>query len=130
MTNYLIKRVLLLFFTLFGICFLSFIVASLAPGDPAAIATGTQIGGRGRGRTTDEVLKHTREILYLDRPRLLTPRPETRATVVRRIALKAARAESDYERDDSRGELVGEIGTAAIEPLLPVLDEVLREGVA
>ena len=35
MTTYIIKRLLLMFVTMFGICLISFVIINLSPGDPA-----------------------------------------------------------------------------------------------
>ena len=114
MWAYLIKRFFLIFVTLFGICMISFVLVTLAPGDPAATAAGVAaFGGKG-GHAKDEVLEHTRKALYLDRPVLFNFSPNSRKSVAREFVKKLCEG-SDYTRESARDEILGGIGTAGLD---------------
>ena len=73
MWNYILKRILLIFPTLFGISIITFIIIKLAPGDPTAFKMGNQQTG---GLASDQnlakqVIEQTREIYGLDKPLIL-----------------------------------------------------------
>lgn len=71
MAKYLLKRVLLMIPTLFGILVISFIVIHLAPGDPAAQkfgGVGQATGGVNAERGTEMAEKLFRERYHLDKP--------------------------------------------------------------
>jgi peptide/nickel transport system permease protein len=115
MWAYLVKRILLIFITLLGICMISFVLVTLAPGDPAATAAGIQAGSpKGRGHNTDEVLEHIRTALYLDRPVLLNFAPSTRRSVARDYAKKICEG-SEYNRENVGKTVLGGIGTAGLD---------------
>lgn len=70
MTTYVIKRILLMIPTLFLICFLSYGMIRLAPGDPTRIASGSLLGG-GTGamqQGESEAAKAFRSYYHLDKP--------------------------------------------------------------
>ena len=66
MTTYIIKRILLMIPTIFGITVVAFLIIHLAPGDPAAMkaraAEGLMEG------LTEEAIQKTRELYGLDKP--------------------------------------------------------------
>ncbi|NQT33610.1 ABC transporter permease [bacterium] len=66
MTTYIIKRILLMIPTIFGITIVAFLIIHLAPGDPAAMkaraAEGLMEG------LTEEAIQKTRELYGLDKP--------------------------------------------------------------
>jgi peptide/nickel transport system permease protein len=68
MTTYLIRRVLLLFPTLFGITLLTFLLIRLAPGNAALIKGG--LGANGGRAMTAEVREQTIKLYGLDKPPL------------------------------------------------------------
>jgi len=69
MTTYLIRRILLLFPTLFGITLLTFLLIRLAPGNAALLKGG---GGEGGGRAmTAEVREQMIKLYGLDKPPLV-----------------------------------------------------------
>ncbi len=81
MWRYLLKRVLVIFPTLFGIALISFLFVTLAPGDPTALKLSST--GKTRGGGTDELtIRKNKELFGLDLPRVLNTAPATRATVV------------------------------------------------
>ena len=115
MWQYLVKRLLLLIVTLIGISVISFLLVTLAPGDPAATAQGLGPGGSGKNqRTIDEVLKHTRENLYLDRPVVLNFSPMKRSVHAQKLVKEICEG-SDYARADAQGSITGGIGTAGLD---------------
>ena len=66
MTTYLIRRVLLLFPTLFGITLLTFLLIRLAPGNAALIKGG--LGENGGRAMTAEVREQMIKLYELDKP--------------------------------------------------------------
>ncbi|MDB5343121.1 MAG: binding-protein-dependent transport system inner rane component [Schlesneria sp.] len=71
MANYLIKRLLLMIPTLFGILVISFIVIKLAPGDPASLkygGVGQAAAGLNADRGTESAEKVFRERWAFDQP--------------------------------------------------------------
>jgi peptide/nickel transport system permease protein len=60
MKRYIIKRLLLIFFTLFGLITVVFLVSRVAPGDPARLAAGPD--------ATEEMVEVMRKEFGLDRP--------------------------------------------------------------
>lgn len=72
MTAYIIKRILLIFPTLFGISIITFIIIKMAPGDPTAFKMGSQETGiQADQNLAKAVVEQTREIYGLDKPLLL-----------------------------------------------------------
>jgi len=69
MTTYLIRRILLLVPTLFGITLLTFLLIRLAPGNAALLKGG--MGENGGRAMTDEVREQTIKLYGLDKPPLV-----------------------------------------------------------
>jgi len=67
MTTYIIKRILLMIPTIFGITIVSFLIIHLAPGDPAAMKARAAEGRLMEG-LTEEAIQKTRELYGLDKP--------------------------------------------------------------
>ena len=67
MKEYIIKRILLLFPTLLGISFVTFMVMQLAPGDPVSLNQ----GGMMSSKMSVEVMNKVREMYGLDQPLLV-----------------------------------------------------------
>lgn len=123
MWEYLVKRLFLLVLTLFGISIISFLVMTLAPGDPATMRMGTK--GRQGSAINDYTIRKNRELYYLDRPRLvyLPPvngAPPTRRTTVEK-ALRELEAKNELERKEAQLNLESAIGTAGLDVILDVL---------
>ncbi|MDX2176990.1 MAG: ABC transporter permease subunit [Candidatus Sumerlaeia bacterium] len=79
MLNYLIKRLLLMGVTLFGITLITFVATRLTPGDPAA--AGIQPGSSGRGAQAvgyEDLVEQNRRNLGLDKPLLINTNFEDR----------------------------------------------------
>lgn len=115
MARYLVKRLLIMLVTLFGICVISFLLATSAPGDPAALKVAK--GGRRQGNTLDELtIKKNREMYNLDLPKFLNTAPLSRRTTTAK-ALAELKSRREAERKDTLAKL-GSIGTAGLEVLL------------
>ena len=67
MTTYIIKRILLMIPTIFGITIVAFLIIHLAPGDPAAMKARAAEGGMMEG-LSEEAIQKTRELYGLDKP--------------------------------------------------------------
>ena len=76
MLNYIIRRILLVFPTLFVITVLSFAISRLAPGDPAELKAGIGSGqglSTGEGRDLNEkMIELIRKQWHLDKPLFYT----------------------------------------------------------
>lgn len=120
MWQYLVKRTALLLFTLLGICVLSFLVVTLAPGDPTYAALGLNAEGKGKGqnKSLDQVLENTRKALYLDRPAVVNVSPNTRRKVARELVAKICDGTEAQRETALKGSVEGEIGTAALDVLI------------
>ncbi|MGH9785066.1 MAG: ABC transporter permease [Terriglobia bacterium] len=69
MRTYLLKRLLLMIPTMFGITVITFAIIRLAPGDPAAMRLGSsQTGTIGNQQLAREIIEKTRREFGLDRP--------------------------------------------------------------
>jgi len=72
MWRYFLKRILLIFPTLFGISIITFLIIKLAPGDPTAMKMGSQQAGMAADQNlAKQMIEQTREIYGLDKPLLL-----------------------------------------------------------
>ena len=72
MWRYFLKRILLIFPTLFGISIITFLIIKLAPGDPTAMKMGNQQSGMAADQNlAKQMIEQTREIYGLDKPLLL-----------------------------------------------------------
>jgi peptide/nickel transport system permease protein len=72
MWRYFLKRILLIFPTLFGISVITFIIIKMAPGDPTAFKMGNQQTGMSSDQNmAKQVIEQTREIYGLDKPLML-----------------------------------------------------------
>ena len=120
MSKYLIKRLLLIAVTWFGIALICFVVMMAAPGDPAALKAKSLASGRAMA-VSEYVLRKNREMFNLDRPKVLNSSPETRTSSVKKT-LAALRAKEKLERDDARATLVW-IGTAGLDLMIAALPE-------
>jgi peptide/nickel transport system permease protein len=67
MFHYILKRILLMLPTLFGITIVAFLIIHLAPGDPAAMKARAAEGVSESG-ISEEVIQRTRELYGLDKP--------------------------------------------------------------
>ncbi len=67
MSSYILKRLLLMLPTLFGITVVAFLIIHLAPGDPAAMKA-RAAEGLGESGISEEAIQKTRELYGLDKP--------------------------------------------------------------
>ena len=68
MASYLIKRLLLMIPTLFGITIVTFLVIQLAPGDPAALKAQSMTDSLKSDQFVSQVVDDTRKLYGLDKP--------------------------------------------------------------
>lgn len=116
MFQYVVKRLLLLIVTLFGITVLTFLLTRLTPGDPAAL----QVQGSGSAGAAvgsyDDLVELSRRNLGLDKPLLLNlefPDPESRA----HEAITDLFRDADFWWEDGARRLVRQ-STIALRPAL------------
>jgi len=121
---YVVKRLLVMGVTLFGIVVLSFVVVTMAPGDPAAL--GAAGLAQGRGAISEQTVEKNKELFFLDRPPLLNDDPPDRASSVAE-AVGELRADDEPARQDAKAQLSGTIGTAALEGVLAALPGAVAE---
>ncbi|MCC5875296.1 MAG: ABC transporter permease subunit [Candidatus Sumerlaeia bacterium] len=115
MFEYIIKRIFLLFVTLFGITVITFVVTRLTPGDPATMSI--QPGGGGTSNVAyQDLVERNRRNLGLDRPMVLNLRFDSRTTQAHRAIDDLYRTASFWQ-DEARRRLV-RVNTIALEPVL------------
>lgn len=68
MATYLLKRLLLLLPTLFGIVLITFVVIRLAPGDPAEMKIKASMHGTLSDQAASSIIEETRKLYGLDKP--------------------------------------------------------------
>src|SRR3989338_6078808 len=68
MATYLLKRILLMIPTLFGIVLVTFVIVHLAPGDPAALKAQSAADALSSDKMTEQIVAETRKIYGLDQP--------------------------------------------------------------
>ena len=117
MWQYLVKRLLLMAMTLFGISVLCFLIVTMAPGDPAAMKAQALASG-GQSNLDEQTLRKNQELYYLDRPTFFNPRPPTRTTTVAATLEELDDEENEARRKDALARLKGTIGTAALAQLI------------
>lgn len=120
MWKYLVKRLLLMALTLFGISVLCFLIVTMAPGDPAAMKAQALATG-GQSNLDEQTLRKNQELYYLDRPTFINMQPPTRTTTVAVTLEELDDEENEYLRKDALARLRGTIGTAALDLLIPEL---------
>jgi len=83
--RYLVKRILLMFVTLFGITLITFMLTRLTPGDPAANRVSPGAGGNMRAQGGfDDLVEQNRRNLGLDKPYVLNFNFEDRTYLAER----------------------------------------------
>jgi len=120
-TQYILKRLVLMVATLFGIAVITFGVTRLTPGEPAAVAQ--KPGAQSKGGY-DSLLEQNRRNLGLDRPMFLNFRFEDRAWL-------AAQALEDFCRpapfwQDSAERNLRMASTIAVGPALDRIDALAK----
>lgn len=116
MLEYLIKRLLLLFVTLFGITAITFALTRLTPGDPAAMAV--QPGAAGTTSTVayQDLVERNRRNLGLDKPLLLNFRFDSRETEAHRAIDDLFRTATFWQEEARRR--LSRVNTIALAPAL------------
>lgn len=123
MRAYVLRRLLLMIPTFFGISLVLFAVLNFAPGRPGAQQSG-DMAQDARGEETQESYRIFREQFFLDRPVLLNTRfalttEQVRAWVERARGLNQ---ESTSERIGAQ-EILEDLGVYAVPHLIRLLDE-------
>ena len=122
MFQYILKRLLLIAVTLFGITIITFVVTRLAPGDPAVMRLYTGSAGTGGRRVQPldvDTIEQNRRILGLDKPVVLNWRPKGRRENILRLIERLDTPEQAVY--DSRRRDFAVIGTAALPAVMEVL---------
>lgn len=122
MTTYLIKRILLMFVTMFGICLVSFVVINLAPGDPADQSMAPGAGGAENQGIADAIIRKNRERLFLDKPILINTSPGDRSTVAASLIEDLLSDDSFTVLDVLEKKRLARLGTIALPALIAALD--------
>lgn len=123
MIHYIIRRLLLMVVTMFGIILLTFVITRLAPGDPATIDSSSV--ERSDSGTLDAAARQIRIIYGLDKPMLLNLRGEQRAWFVREQVRLVAEASDPFDRIFAERELL-DLNTAALPEALKLLGELVQ----
>src|SRR5690606_20332474 len=124
MRSYLLRRLLMMIPTFFGISIIVFAVLNLAPGRPGAQADSADVAANARGEQTQESYAVFREQFNLDKPIFLNTRFALDTGEVRRDLRVVA--EADPARIVERiavQDRLGDLGNYAVPHLMAVLDE-------
>lgn len=120
MFTYVIKRLLLMVVTLFGIMVITFILTRLTPGDPAALQVRGATGGGAAVGGYQDLVEQNRRNLGLNRPLLLNLKFEDRLYAAER-ALDDYLRETDFWRQQGERQL-GRVTTIALAPAIQRLE--------
>jgi peptide/nickel transport system permease protein len=129
MRAYILRRLLMMIPTFFGISLLVFAVLNLAPGRPGASNNSGDVASNARGEATEESYKVFREQFNLDKPILLNTRFALEVAEIRRaIELVAETGPTNIsERLEAREELE-DLGNYAVPQLIEVMRDADRNG--
>lgn len=106
MFQYIVKRLLLMIVTLFGITVITFAVTRLAPGDPAKMqVSGPGMAGDRDAQQSQELIDLVRRTLGLDKPMLFNLRGADRDTEAA-DALDRYLTKSDFFSEEARRDLL------------------------
>jgi peptide/nickel transport system permease protein len=123
MRTYLLRRLLIMIPTFFGISLLIFAVLNLAPGRPGA-QNGGDLAASARGEQTQESYQIFREQFNLDKPILLNTRfTLTTAEVRRNLEVIAQLREASVVERIAVHETLADLGNYAVPALIAVLVE-------
>lgn len=117
MVSYIIKRLLLMVLTLFGIVVITFVVTRLTPGQPGGMA---QTAVAQTGVSFDDIIEQNRRNLGLDKPMLVNLNFEDRHFAAEMAVRDFIRRAFFWQRDAERRLRLS--GAIAIEPALEILD--------
>jgi peptide/nickel transport system permease protein len=124
MRAYVLRRLLLMIPTFFGISLLVFLVLNLAPGRPGVQNQSGDVATEARGEATQESFKIFREQFNLDKPVLFNTRFALDLAALREQVevIAQARPASVAERVAAR-EQVEDLGNYAVPHLMAILNE-------
>ena len=120
MFQYIVKRLLLLLVTLWGITLITFIITRLAPGDPATLQMAPGAPQAGSEGLRKEIIEENRKIYGLDKALLINFHPEDREAHVRKL-LKDLIEGNDEKRKEALTKLI-EVDTIALPHLADALE--------
>lgn len=117
MFQYIIKRLLLLIVTLFGIAAITFVLTRLTPGDPAAM----RVQGSGGGVSQavggfEDLVEMNRRNLGLDKPMILNLNFEDRVYLANRALDDYLKPAPFWKKDGEKR--LGRVSTIALKPAL------------
>jgi peptide/nickel transport system permease protein len=113
MFQYIIKRLLLMVVTLFGIAAITFVLTRLTPGDPAAMRVQGAAGGASQAvGGYDDLVELNRRNLGLDKPMLLNFYFEDRDVLANRALDDFLRQGAFWQKDGERR--LGRLSTIAL----------------
>lgn len=129
MRAYVVRRLLLMIPTFFGISLLIFLVLNLAPGRPGAQNQSGDVTSEARGEATQESFKIFREQFNLDKPVLFNTRFALDHAELREAVevIAQARPASVAERVAAR-EHVEDLGNYVVPHLIAILNDADRAG--
>lgn len=116
MFQYIVKRLLLMIVTLFGITVITFLVTRLTPGQPAVVAMGAQ---QTDSVAYDDLIEQNRRNLGLDKPMVFNLNFEDRDYAARQALRDFIRPVYFWQRDATRRLRLS--GTIALEPALEII---------
>src|SRR5688572_19725206 len=123
MRAYVLRRLLLMIPTFFGVSLILFVVLNLAPGRPGADRS-TDLGESMRSEVSDESSKIFREQFYLDRPVLLNTRfALDRAEVRAWLETAAGLGKSDANERAAVQERLADLGNYGVPHFVALLDD-------
>jgi peptide/nickel transport system permease protein len=124
MRAYLLRRVLLLIPTFFGISLLIFVVLNLAPGRPGAPTGEGDVALEARGEATEESYQIFREQFNLDKPILLNTRFWLEAAEIRRdLTIAAELAPGSIAERIAARDGLADLGNYAVPHLMTVMSD-------
>ena len=122
MRAYLLRRLLIMIPTFFGISLIVFLVLNLAPGRPGAQDDG-DVASSARGEQTQDSYRLFREQFDLDKPVLLNTRPWLDTAQVRRdVQVAAELAPAPLAERMAIQERLGDLGIYAVPHLMAILE--------
>jgi len=128
MRAYLLRRLLIMIPTFFGISLIVFLVLNLAPGRPGAQADG-DVASSARGEQTQDSYRLFREQFDLDKPVLLNTRPWLATAEVRHdVEVAAETAPASIVERIAVQDRLADLGTYAVPHLMAILDAAEAEG--
>lgn len=123
MFQYIVKRLILLVVTLFGITVITFAVTRLTPGDPAAMRVQGAVGGASQAvGGYDAIVELNRRNLGLDKPMLLNLNFEDREHLASKALVDYLREVPFWQFDAEKR--LARVSTIALEPALDLYERI------